>query len=121
MSKTEQMDQLEDTREALFNMIDELRDTLDLEDLDIETIKEWGRSLLIAGVAAFVIYKVIRGIAGGRNVQLEDDSAVLKGIKVKDDGVISRFVKEQVVIILLSLVRKWIKRYLKAKALVDED
>lgn len=123
MSKIKNTEQLDEQKEVLFDMIDSLRDTLDIdfEDLDIESVKDWGRSLLIAGAGAFVVYKVMSGIFGSRNVELEDDSAVLKGIKVKDDSVVARFVKEQAVIILLSLVRKWIKKYLRAKSIIDED
>lgn len=123
MAKIKNTEQLDEQKEALFDMIDSLRDTLDFdfEDLDVESVKEWGRSLLIAGVGAFLVYKVMSGIFGSRNVELEDDSAVLKGIKVKDDSVVARFVKEQAVIILLSLVRKWIKKYLRAKSIIDED
>lgn len=117
------MDQLDEQKEAIFNMIDELRAYLDfdLEDLDSESIKEWGKSLLIAGIGAFLVYKLISGIFGNKKVELEEDNVVLKDIKVKDDSVIARFVKEQAAIILLSMARKWIKKYLKAKNIVDED
>lgn len=123
MSKIDNMDQIEDQKEALFNLIDNLRDAfdIDLEDMDLDNIKEWGRPLIIAGASAFVIYKVMNGLFGGRNVELDDDRAVLKNFKVKEGSVISRFVKEQAVIILLSLVRKWIKKYLRAKSIIDED
>ncbi len=121
MFKSDNQDQIEESKEAIFDLIDEMKESLDLENLDTDTLKEWGRSLLIAGVAAFVIYKVMNALLGGRKVELEDDKAVIKDIQVKDDSVISRFVKEQFVIILLSMVRKWIKQYLKAKSLVDED
>ncbi len=123
MSKIKNMDQLDEQKEAIFNMIDDLRDYLDidLENLDSESIKEWGKSLLVAGIGAFLIYKLINGIFGSKKVELEEDSVVLKDIKVKDDSVIARFVKEQAAIILLSMARKWIKKYLKAKNIVDED
>jgi len=123
MSKIDNMDQIEDQKEALFNLIDNLRDAfdIDLEDMDLDNIKEWGRPLIIAGASAFVIYKVMNGLFGSRNVELDDDRAVLKNFKVKEGSVISRFVKEQAVIILLSLVRKWIKKYLRAKSIIDED
>jgi hypothetical protein len=120
MSKVENFDQLEEQKEALFNAIDDFKDSLNLDDLDLDKAKELVKPLLIAGVAAFVIYKLFSGIFG-RKVSYQDDNAVLKNIKTKGDTKVSRFVKEQAVIVILALARKWIKKYLRANKLLDED
>lgn len=123
MSKSDYTDQLDEQKEALFTVIDNLRDALDIdfEDMDMDNVKEWGQSLLVAGVGAFMAYKILKGIFSSKNVELEEDNAVLKGFKVKGESVVGRFVKEQAVIILLSLARKWIKNYLRTKHIIDED
>lgn len=120
MSKVENFDQLEEQKEALFNAIDEFKDSLNLDDLDFDKAKELVKPLLIAGVAAFVIYKLFSGILGSK-VSQEDDRSVLKNMKVKGDNMVSRFVKEQAVIVILALARKWIKKYLSDNKLLDED
>ena len=74
MPKKSATDKLDDQKEKLQEIIEKLADQYDISDEDLNKIKEWGIALLITGVSAYIIYRILQGIFG-----FDDEEEVIEG------------------------------------------
>ncbi len=121
MAKHNEMDELEDQKDKLFEVIADLQESLDLDEDDIQSIKEWGVKLLVAGVSAFVIFRLIKSMTHGSSVEVEERKGRSPKVKMKRESSVSRLLKEQMVIILIAVFRKRIMRFLHDNNIIDMD
>ncbi|MFP4089996.1 MAG: hypothetical protein ACLFUB_09570 [Cyclobacteriaceae bacterium] len=121
MFKKKEQDSLEDQKEALFEAIDELRNSIDLEDLDLRKIQEWAIPLLVAVFSAYLAYKLLKDLFGTSNVEVHEGENGRKKVKVKRDSSVSRLLKEQLLLILVAVLRKRVVRYLRENNFIDEE
>lgn len=119
MSK--ETESLEEQKEKLFEAIAHLQESLDLDDEDVQKIKDWGLGLLVAGISVYVIYKLLNSAFKGTSVDIESKKGHMPKVKMKRNTSISRMIKEQVVVILIAVFRKKIMEFLRENELIDED
>lgn len=114
-------EQLEDQKEKLFEAIADLQESLDLDEEDMQKIKEWGGALLVAGVSAYVIYRLLKSMSKGTSIEVEERKHRSPKVKMKRESSVSRMLREQLVIILIAVFRKRIMRFLRENDIIDED
>jgi hypothetical protein len=121
MFKKKEKDPIEEQKEALFETIDELRDSLDLDDLDLKKLQEWGVPLLVAVLAAYLAFQLLKSLFGSSDVSVFDDEDGRKKVKVKKESSVSRLIREQLLLILVAVLRKRVVRYLRDNNFIDEE
>lgn len=109
MSKRKNTETLEDQKEELLNAIDELRENLNLDEEDMETIKDWGIAILVTGASALVIYQLIRKLFGKKEDEEEDDN------HKTDKSQVSELLKQQLTMFLAAYAKKKLDSFLKSK------
>lgn len=109
MSKRKNTETLEDQKEELLKAIDELRETLNLDEEDMETIKDWGVAILVAGVSAFVIYQLIKKVFGKKEEEEESGSNEV------DTSQVSQLLKQQLALFLTAYAKKKLSSFLESK------
>jgi hypothetical protein len=114
-------DQLEDQKEKLFEVLADLQESLDLDEEDVEKLKEWGIKLLLVGVSAYLVFRLLKSFSKGTSVEVEDRKGRSPRVKMKRESSVSRMLKEQLVIILIAVFRKRIMRFLRENDIIDED
>lgn len=114
MSEIDNTERLDDLKETLFDLVDDFRENFDLdfEEMDIEDVKEWLKPLLLAGVGAFLLYKLLSIVVGSRSDSNSSDN-VLNSFSSKRSSTVNRFFKEQFATIVLALFRRWVKSKFK--------
>lgn len=113
MSKRKNTEKLEDQQEELLKAINELKETLNLDDEDMETIKDWGIAILVTGVSAFVIYQLIKRIFGQKEEEAQED--------IPDSAQVADLLKQQLTLFLAGFAKKKLNKFLASKGLADED
>ncbi|WPP49430.1 hypothetical protein [Catalinimonas niigatensis] len=121
MATHKEKDQLEEQKEKLFEVISDLQESLDLDEEDVQKIKEWGAGLLIAGVSAYVLFKLFKSMSKGTSIEVENRRHRSPKVKMKRESSVSRLLKEQIVVILIAVFRKRIMRFLRENDIIDED
>ncbi|WKN32274.1 hypothetical protein PZB74_02765 [Porifericola rhodea] len=120
MSK--ETERLDEQKEILFDALASLQDSIDLDEEDIQKLKEWGAGLLVAGVSAYVVYKILKSAFKGRSLEFEErDNNPLPKVKMKKESKVSRLIREQLIVILIAVFRKRIMQFLRDNNLIDED
>ena len=75
MTKQSATDTFEAQKEKLQEIIDKLADQFDLSEEDLATAKEWGIALLVTGVSAYLVFRLLRRVFGSseEEVVLEEE------------------------------------------------
>lgn len=122
MAKHKSTETLEDQKEKLFEAIDQLKESLNLSDEDMEVVKEWGVTLLVTGVSVFVVYRIIRSLFGyKKGVPVIEAKPSSDRHHIREASPISRMIKEQVALFLIAFIRQRLVAFLEAKGLLNEE
>lgn len=123
MAKHNATETFDDQKEKLFEAIDELRESLNLSDEDMEVVKEWGIKLLVTGVSVYIAYRLIRTLLGyKKGVPVLEAKRSSSKRHIREASPISRMIKEQIALFLVAFIRQRIVAFLEEKGLlVDEE
>ncbi len=122
MAKRKTTDNLEDQKEKLFQAVDQLKESLNLNDEEMQKIKDWGIALLLTGVSVFVVYRLIGTVLGYKKdvpVMSAEPSSDKKHLRKSSP--VSSILKEQLALILVAFAKQRLVRFLESKNLMDED
>ncbi len=107
MSKRKNAEKLEDQKDELLKAIDELRETLNLDEEDMETIKDWGIAILVTGVSALVIYQLIKKLSGNKKDDEQEDDD-----HDEDTFHVPQLLKQQLALFLAAYAKKKLSSFL---------
>lgn len=122
MAKHNSTETLEDQKEKLFEAIDQLRESLNLNDEEMRLVKDWGVALLVTGVSVFVAYRIIRSLFGyKKDVPVIGAKRSSSKHHIKEAAPISIMIKEQLALFLIAFIKERLIKFLEEKGLLNEE
>lgn len=121
MAKKNTTESFEDQKEKLFEALEDLKESLNLDDEEIRLVKEWGVALLVTGVSVFIVYQMIRKLMGyEKDVPVMEADPSSDRDHIKESSPVSRMIKEQLALFLIAFIKQRLVKYLESKKLFDE-
>lgn len=122
MAKKNTTESFEDQKEKLFDALEELQESLNLSDEEVRIVKDWGVTLLIAGVSVFVIYRVIKKLFGNKKAaSVKKAKSSGKGVHTGEISPAVRMIREQLTLFLLAFIKQKLNQFLESKGLLHEE
>jgi adenylate kinase family enzyme len=111
MAKHSATDTFDAQREKIEEIIQKLAAQFDLDEDDLETIKEWGIALLVTGVSVYIVYQLFQRMFGSRDEKdyREEIEEEISDYADRTSAFIE-MLKKQAVLFAISLARRQIMR-----------
>lgn len=122
MAKKNTTESFEDQKEKLFDALEELQESLNLSDEEVQTVKEWGVTLLVAGVSVFVIYQVIKKLFGNKkDASGKKAKSSGNGVHIEEVSPAARMIREQLTLFLIAFIKQRLSQFLESKGMLHEE
>lgn len=122
MAKKNTTESFEDQKEKLFDALEELQESLNLSDEEVQTVKDWGVTLLVTGVSVFVVYRAIKKLFGHKkNVPVMEAKSSSNGTHIEESSPVARMIKEQLALFLIAFIKQRLSQFLESKGLLHEE